>query len=231
VTFYARDLARIHDEGFGDFARAAACAFLGRVSPPGLVVELGCGSGISAELLTGAGFDVIGIDASPEMLALARRRAPAGTYLHGSAWDAEIPRCTGVTAFGEVLNYTNAGSGALEGLAARVHDALEPGGVFLFDVATVGRGAGNGAHRREGDGWLLTSETSETGRTLTRRIELTVDGRRSEETHVLHLYERGEVEKCLEGLGFSSETLEGYCDFGFWPGYAGFAARTPAVSG
>jgi SAM-dependent methyltransferase len=222
VTFYARDLARIHDEGYGDFARAAACELLQRIRPPGLVVELGCGTGISSAIVAAAGFEVLGVDASDDMLAIARERLPAATLVHASAWEADIPPCSAVTAFGEVLNYTNAGAGELAALCARVHERLAPGGLFLFDLATIGRGSAT--HRNEGDGWEMESRTVEDGRTLTRRIAITVDGRRSEETHALHLYEREEVRKCLEGLGFGTETLEGYCDFGFWPGYAGFAA-------
>jgi hypothetical protein len=48
-----------------------------------------------------------------------------------------------VTAIGEALNYAadpRAGIDQLVRLAGRVHDALEPGGVFLFDIATRGKG-------------------------------------------------------------------------------------------
>ena len=62
MSFYPADLARIHDEGFGDFARAAACELLRRLPGSGRVVEIGCGSGISSELLSDAGYDVLGID-------------------------------------------------------------------------------------------------------------------------------------------------------------------------
>ena len=223
MTFYARDLARVHDEGYGDFARAGAEALLELIEPPGLVVELGCGTGISSAVLAEAGFDIAGVDASEEMLAIARKRVPGATFVQQSAWEFDIPPCRAVTAFGEVLNYTNAGSGDLGRICARAHHSLEPEGLFLFDVATVGRGSGT--HHQDGPGWSVDSESVEDGRTFVRRIELTIDGRHSEETHVLHLYERAEIEQCLEGLGFVTETLEGYGDFGFWPGYAGYAAR------
>ena len=45
----------------------------------GLVLDLGCGTGSMTELLAGAGYDMIGVDASEEMLELAyEKRAESG---------------------------------------------------------------------------------------------------------------------------------------------------------
>jgi SAM-dependent methyltransferase len=78
---YAPDLAAIHDAGFGGFARDAAPGLLRRLRRAGirdgLVVDIGCGSGIWARALTDAGYDVLGVDVSEAMLQIARRRAPA----------------------------------------------------------------------------------------------------------------------------------------------------------
>lgn len=231
MSYYPADLARIHDEGFGDFARAAACELLRRLPAKGLVVELGCGSGITSEILSRAGYGVLGIDISADMLAIARRRAPRAEFRQGSLWDAELPSCVAVTAIGEVLNYAadeRAGAERLSGLFTRVHQALEPGGVLMFDFATPGRGTG-AVHVRDGDNWRIESagvESAET-KTLERRMTITVDGARREEIHRLRLYDADFVQKCLEDPGFSSEALDRYCDFGFWPGYAAFAAVRP----
>jgi SAM-dependent methyltransferase len=229
--FYAEDLARIHDEGFGEFARAGATTLLERIAPPGLVVELGCGTGISSELIAATGFDLVGVDASAAMLERARRRVPTGSFVQDSVWDADIPPCRAVTAFGEVLNYANAGSGELDALFTRVHEALEPGGLFVFDVATPGRGGRT--TRTEGAGWAIDADTTEDAdrRTLIRHMTFTIDGRRAEETHVLRLHDRDDVRKRLEGLGFGIETLDRYGDFAFWPGYVAFAAtKTGTIS-
>jgi len=229
LSFYPADLARIHDEGFGDFARAAACELLRRLPGSGRVVEIGCGSGISSELLSAAGYDVLGIDISPDMLALARQRAPGAEFRQGSLWDdAELPRGIAVTAIGEVVNYAadaRAGDARLPELFARVFAALEPGGLFLFDFATPGRG-GREPQVYSGSGWRMESETHEdpATRTLERRITIEAGGVRREEIHTLRLYDPKAVREGLEAAAFSCEALDRYCDFGFWPGYAAFAA-------
>jgi hypothetical protein len=177
---------------------------------------------------------VFGVDLSSEMLAIAARRVPRADLRQGSLWDAEFPRCVGVTAIGEVVNYTadeRAGEERLPELFAQVHAALTRGGVFLCDFATPGRGALRpaGPHVREGADWRIESEAVEDpdAKTLERRMTITVGSIRREEVHRLRLYEPDTVRECLEGLGFRYEALDGYCDFGFWPGYAAFAAVKP----
>jgi SAM-dependent methyltransferase len=45
------------------------------VAPPGPVADLGCGPGAHALALARRGYDVIGVDAAPRMVAVARTRA------------------------------------------------------------------------------------------------------------------------------------------------------------
>src|SRR4051794_25093950 len=72
---YREDLAYIHDAGFGGIATSAAPvlrdALRRRGIVSGLVIDLGCGSGILSEAMSAAGHDVLGIDISGAMLALA----------------------------------------------------------------------------------------------------------------------------------------------------------------
>src|SRR5690348_13616797 len=106
---YRADLAYIHDAGYGGFANAAAAWLLkmlrGKGIDDGLIVDLGCGSGIWAEAASKAGFNVLGYDLSPAMIEIARRRVPAGKFVAESFLSATIPRCRCVTAIGEIFNY------------------------------------------------------------------------------------------------------------------------------
>jgi SAM-dependent methyltransferase len=229
--FYARDLAYVHDAAFGDLARAGAATLIGLLDTKrGTVVELGCGSGISSAALTEAGYDVLGVDVSSDLLAIARRRAPEARFVEASMYDVELPRAVALTAFGECLSYAYR-PGNVEALFERVHAALEPGGVFLLDVATVGRET---EHPRrawhEGPDWTLCLEASEQEHELRRRIIVfrEADGawRRSEELHVVRLFETEEVLAALAAAGFEARRLDGYGDaVPFRRGHQGFAAR------
>jgi hypothetical protein len=157
------------------------------------------------------------------MVELARATAPSATFTVGSIHDALLPAgCVGVTAIGEVLNYGTDDRSGLEAvgrLAARVHEALAPGGVWLLDVAGPGRAGPTGVvkqfHRT--DTWCLGMTASETSdqRRLDREITIFAaerDGRyrRIEELHVLHLYDRDELAGLLRRAGFDVEVADGY---------------------
>lgn len=235
---YDRDLAYVHDVGFGSFARQSASGLLRilrrhRVSS-GLVVDIGCGTGIWAEQLLGAGYDIVGIDLSPAMLKLARQRAPEAKFIRSSFVDAELPPCDAMTAMGEVLCYaldrrnTRAN---LRTMLRRAHSALRRGGVFIFDIAEPGRGSDLPAKLYwEGDDWALLREAVEDPkrRTLTRNMTIfrRIGGtyRRSRESHVLNLYPRDEVQFELERVGFTVTPLTAYGKQRFPQHLAGFIA-------
>jgi predicted TPR repeat methyltransferase len=228
-TFYGADQAVIHDREFGDLARRAADYLRSLLDEAGLrhgtVVDLGCGSGILAGVLTDAGYDVLGVDISQHMLDLASANAPKASFRRGSLLDVDLPPAVAVTAIGEALNYAadqRAGVAELERLAARVREALASGGVFLFDVAGPGRHGRDGiAHRyHDHDDWTLYMQAEESGdhTTLDRRITIFRKSdepgsggfRRSDEHHVLRLYEPGAVLDALARAGFEATFSDAY---------------------
>ena len=64
------------DQAPPDDLRAAVRAYFNN----GLTVDVGCGSGRDTAWLAGQGFEVMGVDASPGLLAEARRRHPEVTF-------------------------------------------------------------------------------------------------------------------------------------------------------
>jgi SAM-dependent methyltransferase len=239
---YRPDLAFIHDDGFGHFAHDAAEALIAALRQGGIhtgtVVELGCGSGITARKLTDAGYAVFGIDLSEAFVALARRRVPEATFRVGSFVGAGLPPCVAVCAIGEVLNYAfderNDGA-ARFALFADVYAALAAGGVFLFDMAGPDRAPATPNRMFvEREDWAVLAETSGQGRELTRRI--TTYHRhgdlvsRATETHRLLLTAPGEVEAELRKNGFDVERTEAYAGTPLPPGLHGFVARKPPAA-
>jgi SAM-dependent methyltransferase len=223
---YGDDLAAVHDAEFGFIARAGARTLLARIATPGAVADLGCGSGIASQALAAAGHEVVGVDSSRAMLALARARVPRVEFVEATLADADLPPgLAGACALGEVVNY---GAGSLDALP-RVVAALAPGGVLVLDVAAPGREPdGTRSVRHDGDGWILWMEAVEEGDVLRRRIVLDRHGERSAEEHVLRLYERDEVLEALAAAGLDAEVLPGYDGLDLPPGLLAYAAARPA---
>ncbi len=241
--WYREDLAYIHDVGHADFALRSAPGILEVLQengiPDGLVVDLGCGSGLWARELLGAGYRVLGIDISEAMIEIAREKAPGAEFRVGSLFEADIPPCEAVTAVSEVLNYLFDPENEERGpdrLFRRVHEALRPGGVFVFDVLGPGRVPPDVKQRSflEGRDWAVLSEKEEDrGRkTLTRRIvsfrRVGEHYRRDDEVHRVRLFEPSEMSAQLRAAGFRVRTARAYGGYPLSEGHAAFVARKPA---
>jgi SAM-dependent methyltransferase len=242
---YRDDLAYVHDAGFTGLARTAAPVLLALLRQAGidrgLVVDLACGSGAWAQELSTAGYEVLGIDLSAAMVRMARRRVQRAQFRVESFLRAELPACVAVTAVGEGFNYVfDRGNTpqALVGLFRRIHRALVPGGLLVFDVAGPGRVPGGASQQRytEGKDWvvLVSAEEDRARRMLTRRIttfrKVGELYRRDDEVHRQRLYERSGLVRQLRRVGFRVRTLRGYTGAQFAPGHFVVVARKPALS-
>jgi SAM-dependent methyltransferase len=185
---YRTDLAYIHHAGFSEFARSSAPYVISLLPPHARVVEVGCGSGILARVLTDAGFTVHGFDASSAMIALARETAPDAQLEVASFEQAALPPCDAVVAMGEVLNY-----GDIRAFLPRASAALETGGLLLFDVAERGSYPRYDEVRTGGDDWSVIAIKESDGVKVTRRVLTFRETSRDEEVHTLSLYDREEL--------------------------------------
>lgn len=107
----------------------------------GLVLDLGCGTGNITELLAQAGFDMIGVDNSEEMLAEAKQKQyESGSsilYLLQDMKDFELyGTVRAVVSICDSINYIT-DIDELTEVFRLVNNYLDPGGIFIFDMNTI----------------------------------------------------------------------------------------------
>ncbi|MGD9560334.1 MAG: class I SAM-dependent methyltransferase [Oscillospiraceae bacterium] len=107
----------------------------------GIVADLGCGTGELALLLAEAGYDLIGVDGSADMLCVFRDKA----MVAGRGQDILIlcQKLETLDLYGTIRaavssfdTFNHLDKAALESAIGRVALFLEPGGMLLFDVNT-----------------------------------------------------------------------------------------------
>lgn len=104
----------------------------------GLVLDLGCGTGKLTRMLAKRGYDMIGIDASIEMLEEAKRQSADDGILYVAQDMREFELYGTVRAVVSVCDCVNyiLEVDQLRQMFSLVNNYLDPGGVFLFDFNT-----------------------------------------------------------------------------------------------
>lgn len=141
APYYGEDLALVHHRGFSFHAEACAPGILDLLEPVrarrGLVVEIGCGSGLLTAELVRAGHRVLATDASPAMLSLAETVAPGAEEIRMLTLpDDAVPAADAVVGVGHALNYLP-DSGAVERALVSLARAVRPGGVLALDICDL----------------------------------------------------------------------------------------------
>ncbi|MBV6622911.1 MAG: class I SAM-dependent methyltransferase [Rivularia sp. (in: Bacteria)] len=233
--YYKQDLAYIHDVGFSDYCLKSAPGILKILRTnninTGLVVDLGCGSGLWAQELVKSGYQAIGIDISEAFIDIARKKVPQADFRVASIFNVAIPQCNAVTSIGECFNYlfdSENNNQKLAELFSRIYKALIPGGVFIFDIATQTQENLETTTKgfTEGEDWIVLVEKKENQQILTRRIitfrQIGEHYKRDEEIHYQQLYKEKEIAQLLHRIGFQVEIADGYGEFNLPPNHAAF---------
>lgn len=186
----------------------------------GLVLDLGCGTGKMTRLLADCGYDMIGVDASEEMLMLAREADCDGSgrdilYLLQDMREFELyGTVRAVISVCDSMNYLMQEED-LRTVFSLVSNYLDPGGIFIFDLNTIYKYEHLLAERticenREEGSFIWENYYDEEERvneydlTLFVREESSLDGelyRRYEETHFQRAYDPKAIKRLLKEAG------------------------------
>lgn len=142
--------AGTHPHGEADCVRRFA---------PASVLDVGCGTGRVAIELARHGIEVVGVDLDDDMLAVARRKAPALTWIHADAARMELGRSFDLAVLaGNVAPYCEPAD--RPALVATVAAHLRPGGVLLAGF----RHGPDGPQLEDWDRWAAAGGLEHAGR-------------------------------------------------------------------
>lgn len=178
----------------------------------GLVLELGCGTGKLMSLLGNAGFDMIGVDNSVDMLQIAREKtSPEFLYLLQDMREFELyGTVKAVVSVCDSVNYITEKEDLTE-VFRLVNNYLDPKGLFIFDFNTDYKyrdmiGETVIAEDREDVSFIWFNEYDEESQLndIDLKVFVQEDGdcyRKFQEEHIQRGYSLQEIKQMLEESG------------------------------
>jgi SAM-dependent methyltransferase len=223
--YYRRNLALVHHRGFGFHADLCAPGIVELLEPVrernGLVLEVGCGSGLLTRYLVDAGHRVIATDASPAMLELALETVPDAEAIERVTLpDDPLPEADAVVSIGHALCYLPSVEAVERSLIALAR-ALRPGGVYALDLEDLEWAAtrvDQPAQGRVGDDWAIITEyeVPAPDRFVRRMTTFLRDGdgrwRRDDETHHNVMIDTRTIPALLAAEGVDVEVRSSFGD-------------------
>ncbi len=180
----------------------------------GLVLELGCGTGNITERLASAGYDMIGIDCSDDMLNVALdKKYDSGydiLYLNQDMREFELyGTVRAIVSICDSMNYILKEEELVQ-VFKLVNNYLDPEGLFVFDMNTIAKYEAIGdtviAENREDASFIW--ENTYFADTNINQYDLTIfakgyDGRydKYEETHQQRAYTVDKIKELIEKAG------------------------------
>ena len=190
------------------------------------LLDLACGTGTFSVAFARRGFDVVAVDASPAMLAVAEekaRRHGAGAIVFTcqelTEFEVDEPADAAIALF-DSLNYL-VDDGALEKALERAAKALKPGAPFVFDLHTEARfreyAESVFVERGEEVAYIWESEFDEERKVCAMHLTLFVAQgapssglySRFDEMHLERAFHPDHVARALEDAGFTIEGIYG----------------------
>lgn len=171
------------------------------------IVDLACGTGKMSELLLRRGYDVVGVDASSEMLNIARQKCKAAFICQDMRKLSLAHRADMAVCVNDGVNYLKPTE--LAPFFARVADGLKVGAPFVFDVSSPFKLTNKvGDNVFYWDDELQTLLWSNAFRGDRVEMDLVLFERRgdvycrSDERHVQYVHEAAAVVSALAQAGF-----------------------------
>lgn len=187
--------------------------------PPGCaVLDLCCGTGQLAAVLSDKGYFVTGVDGSGGMIGIARRNAPDAEFLVQDVRDRSLTgRFAAVFSTFDSLNHVMS-LDELEQVFRNVYAVLEDGGCFVFDLnmeeAYLSRW--RGSFGMVEDDLVCVARSSRDEKERTGRMDLTVfeligeDWKRTDVPLLQRWYPERDIRERLLNAGFEgSRTFDG----------------------
>ncbi|MBI4360738.1 class I SAM-dependent methyltransferase [Candidatus Micrarchaeota archaeon] len=183
------------------------------------LLDMACGTGTHAKLLSPKGFVVTGVDISENMLAVARKKNPGIFFVRG-----DMRTFAPKEKFGVVLCFHNAilynqDEAQMRATLSNFFSALQPGGILVFDAVDkrIGATPKRGEYRFNSSDLNLSFKPQWAYNEKTNRLDLAIDfdvnGKTFHDHHEMGAFTLQELKDHAKNAGFDVFLLQRNFEF------------------
>jgi SAM-dependent methyltransferase len=211
---------------------------LNNLPPKSRILDVCCGTGQLAHALSQRGYFVTGVDGSDDMLRFARENAPGCEFILADVRAMNMPaQYSAAFSTFDSLNHILEWPDLAEAFR-RVHAALKPGGIFVFDMNLEGGYVArwHGSTGQTADNHAFVQSWSYDADEKLARVKFSLffldqalkTWQRTDITLTQYAYSEGEIRDALGSAGFSAIQTTDAHEFNMTPEPGGrmfFVAR------
>ena len=163
------------------------------------IIDLGCGTGIHASLISKKGFTVDGLDLSREMLDIAKTRLNSNLYQQ-SILDINIDKKYDVIiSMFAVINHLK-DTNELEKCLSNMKKILDDKGIIIIDLHNP-QSSGNKKDSYDNITRIMEWNYDVNSRIEKSNIYFEIDDKKYSSSHIFRIFSIEEVKKCCDRVG------------------------------
>ena len=169
------------------------------IKPGDRIIDIGCGTGIHASLISKAGYEVDALDLNKEMLDIAKKRLNSSLYLQNILNINIDKKYDIIISMFAVINHLKDTS-ELEKCLLNMKNILRGSGTIVIDLHNP-QSSGKKADNIDNMSRIMEWHYDKKTKIEKSRIIFEIDNQKYEDSHIFRIFTIDEVKECCDNVG------------------------------
>lgn len=169
------------------------------------IMDIGCGTGIHASLISNKGFDIDGLDFNKEMLEIAKTRLNSNLYLQDILNINIDKKYDTIISMFAVLNHLKNTSELEKGLK-NLKNILQDDGKIIIDLHNP-QSSGNKTDSYDGMIKKMEWDYNKDTKIEKSKITFEIGNKKYDDSHIFRIFTIDEVKECCKNVGLRVEKI------------------------
>ena len=169
------------------------------------IIDIGCGTGIHASLISRKGFNVDGLDLNKEMIDIAKKRLNSSLYVQNVLNINIDERYDVIISMFAVINHLK-NTSELKKCLSNMKGILKRNGTIIIDLHNP-QSSGNKTDNFDNMSKTMEWHYDEKAKLEKSKIIFKIGNKKYEDSHIFRIFTIDEVRECCDSVGLKVEKI------------------------